>query len=818
MLTRIIHLRLVVVAVLAVALFALLTTAAVAAPAEPTLTVAQLQGLLDAAPGGAVDGHLKTVLKGKDIVDIDVRVQAITYGSQTGPDSLSALIVFQAYGPAIDELGGIASGMSGSPIYVDDNGTDRLVGALSYGNWFTLNGVGLATPIHSMSALEDTYGASITSVQELPKTMLTSDGLKNRVIITTTPEDYAVDAANGAIVAEPMSTVVMGGVRSSTKIFKEYAARLKSRGVELVGPQSGGMSSMTSTYSAPFEGGSAVAALATRGDLWAGGMGTATYENDGNVVSFGHPLYWSGATELFMANAWVDYTWPSLETPYKLMRPATLRGTVTQDRAAGIMGVDGPTPAQVNITAKAVNAATGQTAETTVTMPAGIINEWDDDFAGLPTMGAYVAGSRVFDQYWTSGSAVTKTTVVVSDGTTSYEINRNNVFDSGEDITYSAVGDVDDIVSTLQFTGSNGIATPHIQSIDLETTFSPNRKLAEVTGVNVVGGLRTGSNKVTVSYLEFGKAATRTVDVMLNIPTGVPLSGRLSASSAGGYWDDEDEEEAGDEGAVVLFDYEDLSGEYVDRTTVKEAVGELESAESNDTLVVTFQPVVALTEDDMESGTVAIKTYEPISANKLLGSYVVGMAMKDAAVIDATFEPGPTVPYYGSTYIVGELLGSEYGTGLVKVTRQYAGEGTVSTVANAKVADSEFYAALNGLKKNATIKLEYSGDANTLAATKTLYVKTAAKVALTRSAYRVKKGKYVTLTATLKPADTNGSVVFERYTGGRWKKIATKTISGGKAAYKYKAPLGTNKFRARTINSTRNAAGKSSTVTVKVVR
>ena len=52
-------------------------------------------------------------------------------------------------------------------------------------------------------------------------------------------------------------------------------------------------------------------------------------------------MYYEGTSGVFMSNAWIDGVWPSMETPYKMGRPAGLRGTITQDRGAGIMGVDG---------------------------------------------------------------------------------------------------------------------------------------------------------------------------------------------------------------------------------------------------------------------------------------------------------------------------------------------------------------------------------------------------------------------------------------------------------------------------------------------
>ena len=68
-----------------------------------------------------------------------------------------SLILFQAKGPAIEEIGGIAHGMSGSPLYVADTGGDKLVGAVSYGDIFTRGYLGLATPVEYMAAMEDTF-------------------------------------------------------------------------------------------------------------------------------------------------------------------------------------------------------------------------------------------------------------------------------------------------------------------------------------------------------------------------------------------------------------------------------------------------------------------------------------------------------------------------------------------------------------------------------------------------------------------------------------------------------------------------------------
>jgi len=127
--------------------------AAAAAPPEPTLTVAQLQTLLDASSSGTIEGYFKTVLKGSDIVEIPVTVRStVPYSIPEG-----SLILFQAHGAAIEEIGGMAHGMSGSPLYVVGQGADKLVGAFSYGDIFTRGYLGLATPVEYMAAMEDTF-------------------------------------------------------------------------------------------------------------------------------------------------------------------------------------------------------------------------------------------------------------------------------------------------------------------------------------------------------------------------------------------------------------------------------------------------------------------------------------------------------------------------------------------------------------------------------------------------------------------------------------------------------------------------------------
>ena len=59
------------------------------------------------------------------------------------------MILAKFSGPLIEQTGGIAQGMSGSPVYIDG----KLLGAVAYGWSFTNSRIGMITPINDMLKL-----------------------------------------------------------------------------------------------------------------------------------------------------------------------------------------------------------------------------------------------------------------------------------------------------------------------------------------------------------------------------------------------------------------------------------------------------------------------------------------------------------------------------------------------------------------------------------------------------------------------------------------------------------------------------------------
>jgi len=145
-----------VLAVVAAVILLAATATALAAPPANTISTADIQTMLDAGP---VTGYFDTVLGGATLASqsptpIPVTIKAIVPDGGPAGD----LILFEASGADITTIGGIAEGMSGSPLYIDTGGsTYKLAGAVSYGDIFTTNELGLATPIDDMISIETTY-------------------------------------------------------------------------------------------------------------------------------------------------------------------------------------------------------------------------------------------------------------------------------------------------------------------------------------------------------------------------------------------------------------------------------------------------------------------------------------------------------------------------------------------------------------------------------------------------------------------------------------------------------------------------------------
>jgi SpoIVB peptidase S55 len=289
-------------------------------------------------------GYGLTVIQGTAIQRFDIDVLGVLRGES---NSDTDLILFRASGPLIAKAGGTASGMSGSPIYLDG----RLAGALSYGYHFPGpdSDLSLATPIEEMLKMVSApkpvpAPSSLNGPREYRSDVPipTPAGPLRRVLVVASTEAAAAYNAHRApgIAAVAPTTVPMtaagvtpAGMRVLERAFKRFNL-LPFQGY-------GGHRTFDPP---PIEPGASLGVELVRGDVEVGAIGTATYRRGDTVLGFGHPLMNAGQASLFLTTAWIDTVVRSLDFPFKEGSFGPAAGTLTQDRTTGIAGELGRFP------------------------------------------------------------------------------------------------------------------------------------------------------------------------------------------------------------------------------------------------------------------------------------------------------------------------------------------------------------------------------------------------------------------------------------------------------------------------------------------
>lgn len=350
----------------AVLCFACQAAAAPFMPNEPIMPLSEVKE--------GMKGVGKTVFHGTRPVSFPVEILGVIRKK----DRPSELILIRASGPDIEKAGGLASGMSGSPIYV--NG--RLIGAFSFGWDFADSKIGLVTPIEQMNRLFD-YPDKILSFPKkeelvIQKTNTELDQRFNELYNRYTGRSSGAvsqDAAvkSGDVTAVPLHKSSRAGTDRagefsmpqdiaaaaaekphvflsadgiSRRAMKKLEQRLGMRVVE------GGAGNTTAvdTKVPAMHPGDAIAALLAWGDVTLDVEGTLTaLDKNGRFLAFGHSFKNWGAVAYPVAQATVHSVVRSVESPFKLASPGRIIGMITQDRPEGIAGYFGRYPPAVSV-------------------------------------------------------------------------------------------------------------------------------------------------------------------------------------------------------------------------------------------------------------------------------------------------------------------------------------------------------------------------------------------------------------------------------------------------------------------------------------
>jgi len=375
-------------------------------------------------------GYAKTVISGDTIETFPVEVLGVT-----GSDSMGYQILIKAGGDVIARSGGIAQGMSGSPIYIDG----RLAGAIAYGKAFTDPHYCLLTPIHDMlDILDKPEPHRSVSPSLLPKgTPLLAGGFTPAgiLILEEGLEPFGMTVADTGT----------PGTASSTK---------------------------------DLEPGSSVGAALIQGDMTLGALGTVTWTDEqGRILAFGHPFMSRGAADFFLTKTWVLASLPNLQTAYKVGNIGAAAGTFSQDRSAGVAGQIGRLPAYIPMYVSASDSTRSRNGSARVK----IVN--DEQLAHKLAASVLTSHTAKIVDHGKGGSARIRFEITARDekGELLY-ISRDNMYFDKESVIKPLPAELQETVQVLL---QNKLEKVRITNIDVDVDASTETLIAEIKKVLV---------------------------------------------------------------------------------------------------------------------------------------------------------------------------------------------------------------------------------------------------------------------------------------------------------------------------------------------
>ncbi len=262
-----------------------------------------------------------TVFQDTRIDTFKVTILGVLKGYRPG----ATLVLARAQGAYLERTG-IIAGMSGSPIYIEG----RLLGALSYTWAFSTEPVGGITPIGEMLRLLPPPGA--VPSEETEGRLGAADG-------------ELMPNHDGLEGARPIATPLMlsGFTPEAIRFLDPW---LRDRGF-VATPGGAALPGGDCDSIVP---GAAVGVQLVRGDWSAAAIGTATYRQGSQVLSFGHPFVGIGWVRFPFTAATIQTVFPNQQVSTKIGSPTAACGTLLVDRTTGVSSELGASPAMIPVT------------------------------------------------------------------------------------------------------------------------------------------------------------------------------------------------------------------------------------------------------------------------------------------------------------------------------------------------------------------------------------------------------------------------------------------------------------------------------------
>ena len=473
-------------------------------------------------------GYGLTVFQGDKFEQFDVLVLGVLKKMNTGRD---LIMVRVGGGPITARNTGILSGMSGSPIYI----AGKLVGAISYGATFSREPVGMVTPIADMLEAWDPnlpkHASGYSSAQSLPEPITVDGKTVNKVEIDPFgSQPKGID--NGTIYMQPLGTPLMVSGMSQRGIDK-LAGILRPYNIRpMAGPGSGAASDIE--VNSNLKAGSAIGMSIAAGDIDLTGIGTVTYNRDGRILAFGHPMLGVGAIDAPMTTAYITDLMSSYYSSFKMGYAVATVGRIFQDRPWCIAGAIGPKPKMIPVTI----SVNDESFKRDRVYRIGVINH--PILASL--LVSMVTEEAIYEMHSTPGDATAEVSYdVVADQVG--KISRSNVFFDPVAVDMSAASD---ILSLLRILSVNKFHPLDVHSVNVKVRIMSKRNTATIDRIFVKKSEFEPGETVDVGVVlrpYKSQRITRTCQVkipftapdgkiILNVRGGATPAGLLMASSA----------------------------------------------------------------------------------------------------------------------------------------------------------------------------------------------------------------------------------------------------------------------------------------------
>lgn len=468
--------------------------------------------------------------------DVDI-INGIGRGKGETP-----LIMARAYGPVVEQAGGILQGMSGSPVYVDG----RLIGAVALGYKDMTPYTFFITPIEEMTKLwalpdnknkthiksfdlkkyqEDKKKAEEKEAEKKDAAKEPSEAKEDRQkapaaeLKETAKEEKAEDAKKEAPkdgkakeeapaeVTEKKDLLYLSGFSGGGIDFLQK--KLPVGDYTIVPVSAPGLSDENTEYNAMLPPGSSVGVAVAHGDFSISAVGTVTATDGKKILAFGHPFLHRGNVNYFMTDADVYGTIAGVSAGMKIAGVGNIIGRINQDRDAGIAGILGEYPSVVPVRVHVKDETLGRDVNYTSTMA------YDEDL--LPTLSSIIAYGAISKTSDTVSEATAKVSFSIrTNAVPSGKFERSNMFYSKADVGQVAVGELMQAVGIIC---TNQNQESDILDVKVDIDIDGSRKTASI--LSAVPDKKTAKPGDTVNFTTTIKPYRKDKETLV-IPYKVP--------------------------------------------------------------------------------------------------------------------------------------------------------------------------------------------------------------------------------------------------------------------------------------------------------